>query len=107
MVVNIVMFILIIKGITCDRAEGLRSTQKKGELVKLQVQTAIACFVVMGLYTIHNIILHLFFSNVSCIFQGAPSANIVQLVSMLDISSAAFRFSVLQKCEHLSAFSEF
>jgi hypothetical protein len=48
MVTNLVLFILVIKGITCDRAD-VRSTQKKEELMKFQVLVAVCSFIVMGL----------------------------------------------------------
>jgi hypothetical protein len=49
MVINIVMFILVVKGMTCDRPAGLTSTQTQSQLRKLQLQVAICCFIVMGL----------------------------------------------------------
>ena len=47
-VTNAVIFVFIIKGITCDRASGLQSTQTRGELNLLQLQAAIASFVILG-----------------------------------------------------------
>jgi hypothetical protein len=49
MVTNIIFFILIIKGLTCDRPQGLQSTQTKNELVQLQLLALICCFILMGL----------------------------------------------------------
>jgi len=48
MITNIVLFVLIVKGLTCDRGVGLQSNQSKTELVKLQVMALICCFIVMG-----------------------------------------------------------
>ncbi|KAK2175107.1 hypothetical protein NP493_749g00008 [Ridgeia piscesae] len=48
-VLNAVIFIFIIKGITCDRGSGLQSTQSRAELNWLQLQAAIASFVILGL----------------------------------------------------------
>ena len=72
MVVNIIMFVLVVKGITCDRPKGLQSTQNKGELTKLQVQTAIGCFIVMGRY-MTRLAARCF---VMCIFVGMRSWQI-------------------------------
>ncbi|KAI0240394.1 hypothetical protein LSAT2_008937 [Lamellibrachia satsuma] len=47
-VTNAVIFVFIIKGITCDRGTGLQSTQTRGELNLLQLQAAIASFVILG-----------------------------------------------------------
>jgi len=47
-VLNAVIFIFIIKGITCDRGSGLQSTQSRAELNWLQLQAAIASFVILG-----------------------------------------------------------
>ena len=48
MVTNLVLFVLVIKGITCDRPKGLQSNQSKRKLIVLQVQAAMCCFVVVG-----------------------------------------------------------
>ena len=61
MVTNLVLFILIIRGITCNRGSGLRTNQTKLKLVWLQVQAAMCCFVVMGK-------LVLLYTHSSCLF---------------------------------------
>ena len=48
MFINIVLFILIVKGLTCDRPAGLQSTQSKSDLVQLQVFALISVFIVTG-----------------------------------------------------------
>lgn len=45
---NLIMFILIMKGITCDRPKGLQSTLKKSRMIALQVQAALCCCILMG-----------------------------------------------------------
>jgi hypothetical protein len=48
MFTNFVLFVLIVKGLTCDRGVGLQSNQPKSKLVKLQVLALICCSVLMG-----------------------------------------------------------
>lgn len=48
MITNVILFVLIIKGLTCDRPLSLQSTQAKKEMIKLQVLAVICCFVLMG-----------------------------------------------------------
>jgi len=50
MVTNIVLFVLIVKGLTCDRPLSLQSTQAKNEMIRLQVLAVICCFILMGEY---------------------------------------------------------
>ena len=47
-VVNVILYIRIIKSITCDRPRNLTSTQSRSELRKLQVQASICVFVLLG-----------------------------------------------------------
>ncbi|ESN94800.1 hypothetical protein HELRODRAFT_180146 [Helobdella robusta] len=46
---NTCMFVMIIKGISCDRPKGMITNQSQSQLVWLQVQVALCCFVIMGL----------------------------------------------------------
>lgn len=46
--INLILFILIIKSITCDRSKGMRNTQRDRDLTMLQARAAICCLVVMG-----------------------------------------------------------
>ena len=46
--INTVFFILIIKGITCNRLKGIQNTQGKAEITMLQVQAALMTFIVLG-----------------------------------------------------------
>ncbi|ESN95797.1 hypothetical protein HELRODRAFT_178980 [Helobdella robusta] len=46
---NIVVFMRVIKGISCDRPKGMVTNQSQCKLIWLQVQVALCCFVIMGL----------------------------------------------------------
>ena len=47
-ITNFIIFILVIKGITCDRPREVRSTQQARDLGLLQVRAAICCVIIMG-----------------------------------------------------------
>uniref|UniRef100_T1JBA7 G-protein coupled receptors family 2 profile 2 domain-containing protein n=1 Tax=Strigamia maritima TaxID=126957 RepID=T1JBA7_STRMM len=49
MIINAVVFILVLRGITCGRTSNLRSNQSKQQLMKTQLYAAICIFVLLGL----------------------------------------------------------
>jgi G protein-coupled receptor 64/G protein-coupled receptor 126 len=103
MVTNIIFFILIIKGLTCDRPQGLQSTQTKNELVQLQLLALICCFILMGLTWIFALFAvinsaALVMQILFCVFNSLQGFLIFLFLNIRDKSVRKARCSLFTAC---------
>jgi G protein-coupled receptor 64/G protein-coupled receptor 126 len=105
MTTNIVFFILIVKGLTCDRPQGLKSTQSKNRFVQLQVLALICCFLLMGLAWIFAlfaviksvaVVMQILF----CIFNSLQGFLIFVFLNVRDTSVRKAWCGLFSACRH-------
>ncbi|XP_013400610.1 uncharacterized protein LOC106166554 isoform X2 [Lingula anatina] len=71
---NTIIFILVIKGLTCDRPKNIRTNQSKHKVAMVHLRAGICCFVVLGLTWVFGFFAiadaRLVFQYLFCIFNA-------------------------------------